>query len=86
VISNTARLSPLPHLQIRSLLEPRSDPHNAVLYLALPKEAAVRDDGPLDGALFDGGGGEEAGGGVDGLLGVVELELGGLHSVRGSKG
>lgn len=70
------------HLQIRSLLEPCPDPHNAVLYLALPEEAAVRDDGLLDGALFNGGGGEEAGGGVDGLLGVVELELGGLHSVR----
>ena len=46
---------------------------------ALAEEAAVRDDGRLDGALLHRRGRQEAGGRVDGLLGVVELELGGLY-------
>jgi hypothetical protein len=36
--------------------------------------AAVADDGVLDVAVLQLGGGQEAGGGVDGGLGVVELK------------
>ena len=60
----------------------RAEADDSVLNSAVRDGAAVRDDGILHVALLNLGRGEEAGRGVDGRAGIIELELGRVLSKR----
>jgi hypothetical protein len=59
-----------------------AQPYHSVVNGAVFDRAAVADDGVLDVAVLQLGGGQEARGGVDGGLGVVELKGRLLHSAH----
>lgn len=56
--------------------------HDGIVHSALLQEGAMTDDGIRDAGVDNLGRWQEARGCVDGRLGVIELELGWLHSTR----
>ena len=81
--AGTNTLCPPAHLDGDPLVDARAQADDGVVDVALAQVGAVADNGVGQLALDDLGGGQEAWGGVDGALGVVELEVGGLQGGGG---